>query len=141
MIKDRSYELLDHTADFGIRVAGKDAKELFEKAGLALFDLMVNPERVAVDNAREIAVAGSDWEDLMINWLRELLYLFVGEELVVKEIDVLSIQEDGLRARMGIGLFVSGETMCRHEIKAVTYHQIQVLAGPEKWSARIIFDA
>ncbi len=84
---------MDPTADCGIQVFGKDLKALFENAGMALFDLIADISLVKSGFEHSVQVSGSDWPDLMVNWLRELLYLWTGKELLVKEIEVLEISE------------------------------------------------
>jgi SHS2 domain-containing protein len=75
------YRLIDHTADFGIQVFGADAKELFSNAALAIFDLITEVGSLKELNSMDISISGEDWPDLMINWLRELLFLWNGKEL------------------------------------------------------------
>ncbi len=82
---------MDPTADCGIQVFGKDLKALFENAGIALFDLIADISLVKSGFEYPVQVSGSDWPDLMVNWLRELLYLWTGRELLGKEIKVLEI--------------------------------------------------
>ena len=39
----KDYELIEHTADVGIRISGNDLKELFIKAAQAMFDIICEP--------------------------------------------------------------------------------------------------
>ena len=135
-----SYRRVDPTADCGIQVWGKDLKSLFENAGLALFDLIADTQRVASGTECAIRVSGSDWADLMVNWLRELLYLWNGREWLVKEIEVTEILEFHLSARIRGEDFNAEKHRLNHEIKAVTYHRIQVGPHPDGWEAVVIFD-
>jgi SHS2 domain-containing protein len=72
------YKLIDHTADFGIHVYGADPEELFANAAEALFDVITEVEGLKDNDSCNITVSGNDWSDLMINWLREVLYLWNG---------------------------------------------------------------
>ena len=74
-----AYRLIEHTADAGIEVTAPDAQTLFIEAGRALCDLLAMAEGSCDGLAYEITLDGADWTDLMINWLRELLYLFNGK--------------------------------------------------------------
>lgn len=139
MLKKR-YRLIDHTADFGIHVFGADSKDLFVNAGLAMFDIITEIETLkSLDNHRLI-ITGADWSDLMVNWLRELLYLWACRNMLVKSIDILSISERHLDAAIIFDLYDPNHHEIENEIKAVTYHQIQVCSGPSGWEAKIIFD-
>jgi SHS2 domain-containing protein len=135
-----NYRRIDPTADCGIQVFGEDLKALFENAGQALFDLVADVSLVNPSVEYPVQVSGSDWPDLMVNWLRELLYFWTGKELLVKEIEVTEILEYQLSARLRIEAFNPKQHRLNHEIKAVTYHRIQVTKTPTGWEAIVVFD-
>ncbi len=135
-----TYRRMDPTADCGIQVFGEDLTALFENAGLALFDLIADISRINSGFEYPIQVSGSDWPDLMVNWLRELLYVWTGKELLVKEIEVTEILEYRLSATLRVEAFNAGKHRLNQEIKAVTYHRIQVTDTPTGWEAIVVFD-
>ena len=134
------YSLIDHTADLGIRVTAGSLNELFAEAVRALFSLLVRSNRHPRTEKRFIAVEGLDLEDLMVNWLREMLYLFNGKDKAVASVFVSSVETTLIRAEVELYEidFLRDEIL--EDIKAVTYHQIEV--GPLKhgFVARVIFD-
>ena len=134
------YRLIDHTADFGIHVAGKDPETLFANAAYALFDLITDIRILEGNNRKELTVTGADWPDLMINWLREILFLWNGKEILVKKADIISIFENKLSAAVFYDAYDPDRHAIKLEIKAVTYHQVQVTSGPSGWEGRVIFD-
>ena len=134
------YTLLDHTADLRIRVSGADPVDLFKNAGLALFDLITKPDRLKLREEIEVAVTGYDPADLMVNYLRELLYLWTGSEKLVKMIDILQISETSVSARVSADHYQPHRHTILHEIKAVTYHQIEVKRTADGWQAKVVFD-
>ena len=136
----KKYKLIDHTADFGIHVFGADPKELFANAAFATFDTLTEIDSLKSLKTTTLRVNGDDWSDLMINWLRELLYLWNGKELLVKKTRILALSENELSANVEFDPFDPGRHEIKIEIKAVTYHQIQVSSGPVGWEARVIFD-
>ena len=135
-----TYRLIDHTADFGIQVFGSDPQELFINAALALFDVITDMDELTGRYSCHIRTSGEDWSDLMINWLREILYLWNGKERLVKSIQILSLSEDKISAKIYFDAYVPDHHTIKTEVKAVTYHQIQVKSGPAGWEARVIFD-
>jgi len=136
----KTYHLIDHTADFGIQVFGTDSRELFSNAALALFDVITEMDALKGDNSCDITASGEDWSDLMINWLREILYLWNGREMLVKSVQVLSLSEHNISAKIYFDAYLPDRHTIKTEIKAVTYHQIQVKRSPSGWEAQIIFD-
>ncbi len=135
-----NYKLIDHTADFGLHVFGADPKDLFANAAHALFDVITEIGSLTGLGAENIRVTGDDWPDLMVNWLRELLFFWSGREMLVKTVDIQAISEHELSAKVSFDPYNSDQHTIKTEIKAVTYHQIQVDSGPSRWEAKIIFD-
>jgi protein archease len=134
------YELIDHTADFGIRVFGFSSRELFSNAAWALFDRLTETKAITGNDSCKITVFGDDWADLMVNWLREVLYLWNGKERLVKSVEILSLSEKKLSAKIYFDAYTPDRHIIKTEIKAVTYHQVYVKSGPFGWEAGIIFD-
>ena len=134
------YNLIDHTADFGIQVFGSDSQELFANAALALFDVITEMDVLTGRDSIKITASGEDWSDLMINWLREILYLWNGKEMLVKSVQILSLSENNISAKIYFDAYMPDRHTIKTEIKAVTYHQIQVKSSPSGWEAQIIFD-
>lgn len=134
------YTLIDHTADLGIKVKGKDLKDLFQNSGYALTHLLTDCEASKRLNPKKISIKGNDLEDLMVRWLGEILYLFDGEEQVVSFIKINSISEGSLHALLKTTPFDPLIHKYLREIKAVTYHQIEVIERDKIWEANIIFD-
>lgn len=135
-----NYRMIDHTADFGLEIWGADVAALFEEAANALFDLLVDPVKSKGGRAHTIDVTGDDWPDLMVNWLRELLYLFNGEERIVKGVNILVLEKTRIQATVTSENYAPRRHGLRNEIKAVTYHQIDVGPHQKEWRARVIFD-
>lgn len=164
--QNKKYRLINHTADLGIEVYGKELQELFSNAGFALFDIMTDISRVKETTERVITVEGNDLEQLMVNWLNDLLYLFDVEGLLFKRFEVQEVgnrsQESGVKesasqrletqdsrpadSRLNLKALIAGECYDpnRHiietAVKAATYHQIQVVKENSKWRAMIIID-
>ena len=134
------YETIDHTADFGIHVFGADAKDLFANAAFALFDLITDIDTLKGVNEHKIRITGYDWPDTMVNWLRELLYLWTCKEMLVKTTNISYLTEHELTARVNFDPYDPDRHEIKNEIKAVTYHQIQVEKGLLGWESKIIFD-
>ena len=134
------YEFIDHTADLGLHVFGRDPGDLFTTAALAMFDQIIDAKITSGDRKHRIRVTGADWADLMVNWLRELLYLWTVKELLLAAVDISSITESKLAAEITTRAFDAALHPIKNEIKAVTYHQIKVTQSATGWEAQVIFD-
>ena len=148
------YKEIEHTADIGVEIYGATLEELFQNAGYALFDTIVEARTIQPSVSRIVAVEGQDIEALLMNWLRELLYLCSVEQEVYGHFGVKNLScsgslpnchtPDSCTARMEA--IVKGEPLDsqKHrfetEIKAITYHQFAVTQSNTCWQARVIFD-
>ena len=140
-LKEKTFEILDHTADLGILVIGADLESLFQNAAHAMLQIMMDFQPERTGRTRNISVEAADLPDLMVHWLSEILYLFEGENQWVIGTKIHNITSVHLDAQIETIPFSS--IMHEHltEIKAVTYHQIEVLRdNAGVWKARIIFD-
>jgi SHS2 domain-containing protein len=134
------YQLIEHTADAGIKAFGSDMAELFANAALGMFEIIANLENVGAELERFIQVEATDREALLLTWLSELNYLFLTKQEIYKDFKIDEICDTKLLGR------VRGEKTDydRHEIyteiKAVTYHQLYVKQTARGWEAQVIFD-
>lgn len=134
------YKEFDHTADIGVDIYGSTLEDLFQNAGYALFDTIVNAAAITPAISRTVEITGDDPEMLLMNWLRELLYLCAVHQEVYAEFRIDALRTDALTAT------ISGEPLepekhdFHTEIKAITYHQFCVTHEHNFWQARVLFD-
>lgn len=136
----KPYEYLEHTADIGLRAYGKNAKEAFENAALGMFGLITDLDKVKEVISFEVSAEAGDREELLVEWLNELIYLFEAEGVLFKRFEIYDWDEEFyLKARV----FGEKVDLNRHEIalqvKACTYHMLKV-GGNDQWVAQVIFD-
>jgi SHS2 domain-containing protein len=134
------YIILNHTADLGVEIKGVSLIDLFKNAGMSLLYIMFGTSQVEGTQHKEISIQGNDLADLMVRYLSELLYLFEGEKLVVDLINIEFISPKKLRGSLRLSPFDPSSHKIIREIKAVTYHQIEVTDRNGLWTARVIFD-
>lgn len=134
------YRITDHTADLGVVLTARGGPALYALAARALFEQVVDSKRVEAREQREVAVAGGDPADLMVNWLRELLYLWHGHRLLVARVEITALDATHLRATLGCDRYDPRRHEILAEIKAVTYHRARVEEGPGGWRGEVVFD-
>ncbi len=140
-MEDKPYEIFDHTADVGVIVHGKRIEELFEKAAYAMFDIITNADRVEPVGKYRVQVKSPTLEDLFVDFLSELLYVFSTEFFVMCDFNVRIRKEDEEYILNGIALgepFDKDKHGIKIEVKAVTYHELEV--NLEKGYAKVLFD-
>lgn len=132
------HEVLEHTADVGVRAWGDSMEETFEQAAWGLVDVAgvrgEGPRR-----RREIAVSGVDPGALLVDFLNELILVFDTEAASVAAITVRGVTDTDLEAE--VELVASS---CEAEgvgVKAATYHQLRVERRPAGgFEARVFLD-
>jgi SHS2 domain-containing protein len=136
------YEIIDHTADIGIRVEGASLEELFIAAAEAMVDLTVRQKRTFIPSIEvPIAIEAPAVDQLFVRWLSELLFVFESRKLVLTKFWIDRIDEQHLEAAAKGLKFDETRHEQRLAIKAVTYHKLSVAKAPDgRWKAEVIFD-
>ncbi len=134
------YETFDHTADLGIVVTASSEAELFQNAAFAVFDIITLIERVNPLETRIVSARGESPDDLLVNYLREILYLYNGGHWLLRAAQVVALDDQSVEAEIVGEPYRQDKHEIRKEIKAVTYHQAEVSKTAAGWRAKVIFD-
>lgn len=134
------YETFEHTADVGLRMRASDLDGLFEEAARALFAVIVaNPEAIRPVQQVTIQLSGSRLDDLLFDWLAELLYLLDTRHLLFHQFEV-HVNDTSLTATAhGEPIDPNRHTLAQ-EVKAITYHGLKVEPAGNAWLAEVIVD-
>ncbi|MDI6821910.1 MAG: archease [Actinomycetota bacterium] len=136
----KHFEVLDHTADIGLKAYGTTLKEAFENAAMGMFSIMTDLDKVQPKETFEVDITAEDRETLLVEWLNELLYLFDAERVLFSRFEITDWDE-----RYFLKATLQGERidLDRHDIeiqiKACTYHMLKVERN-ETWMVQVIFD-
>jgi len=77
------YKVIDDlTSDVLFEAYGNDLKELFENSAAALSSVVCDIEKVEKQKSFSVELKGESVEDLMINWLQEIIALVDTEEIL-----------------------------------------------------------
>jgi SHS2 domain-containing protein len=133
------YEVLSHTADTGVLVRGATVTELFENAAFALFDLMFGiADREGAERV-EVEVAATTIEQLLVDWLSDLLFEAETRDLAFCRFEIEKIGDGRVKGRAS-GIPSAELELVGPPIKAVTYHGLAIEELPDGLSARVVFD-
>ena len=131
------FEILEHTADVGVRSWGPSIEETFRQATLGLLDI-VGAWKPGRGSPEDIEVEARDLGGLLVDWLGEVLYLQEVRDVVVSAVTVDEIT-DG-RARGSIELVERPVEIEGTAVKAITYHQLSVEPRGVGWVATVFLD-
>lgn len=133
----RPYEILEHTADIGLRAHGSTLEEALLNMARGMMALVVpEPERVLAREERKVEAGAASLEGLLVAWLSELVYVVDAERFLPAEIEPPRVVREPAAERQperwSISARVRGERLdpARHvlgtEIKGVSYHLLKV---------------
>jgi SHS2 domain-containing protein len=138
-----AYQFFDHTGDIGVTLTGRTVDELFASAAAAFTDSITPLDRVEPRRPEELDVAAPELDLLLVDFLSELLYRFDTRSWLTREAQVEIRERDGGWELQGT-LLGEKHDPARHDvrvlIKAVTYHQLQVVERAGVWTADVVFD-
>lgn len=135
------FEILEHTADVGIKAEAVDLPGVFEQAALGLLDIIGTwaPDRRATEQV-EVDVEADDPGALLVDWLGEILYVHDSRDAVVTSLDMTGATPRRAAARVGIAPREEDSYEGGTQVKAITYHRLAVEEGPGGWSATVYVD-
>lgn len=136
----KRYRILTRSSDLAIKVFGKSQEELFANSAFALFDLMTDVDKIEVQERLPLEVEGVDRDDLMVNWMRELLYLYQGSGYLLKEFKVLEAKESCVRGEVSGEKYNPDRHEIRREFRSVVFHQSRMEKTGDQWTAQVIFE-
>jgi len=135
------YELFEHTADLGLRVRAPDLDALFREAAEGFFAMLVEGDAPSAGEERtfRFELDAPRRDDLLFDWLNELLYTFDTTGCVLGGFEV-RVQGPRLEATARGAPLEEGKRGLLREVKAITYHGLKVEPEGDGWLAEVIVD-
>ena len=134
------FRTIDHTADLAIVAGAPDLAALFDRCAAGMTSLLAEGEPPRAVIAHPITAAGGDLPELLVDFLRQVLWLHVSTGFLYADARFERLEPVALAAVVrGERLDPVRHTLVR-EIKAVTYHALEVTTEPGDCRARVVFD-
>ena len=132
-----AFEEIEHTADRALRIYGSNLGELLLNAVRGMNSLMGT--ELTPGSARQektVVLDALDAESLLVEWLSELAYWAETELLVFNEFDIECVSPTHLTTK------IRGARVAHLEkhIKAVTYHNLEIVRTDRGLAATVVFD-
>lgn len=135
----KKYEVLEHTADLKIKVSGQDLSGLFINAALAVAEQQksdIRKQKLEKEEWESLEIKSSDLNSLLVDWLNEILSRSDLNKKVYTLFKIEEFSENHLQAKIA-GQKVDQKQI---EIKAATYHGLEIKKVNNHWEAVVIFD-
>ena len=136
---EKDFEIIEHTADAGIRAYGSDMREAFANTAKGLFSLITELDDVIEAEYRDVELTAPDQENLLVEWLNELIYLFDAENILFKRFDITQITSTQIKARSYGEKVDSSRHKLKTGVKAATYHMLKI-ERDNGCKAEVLFD-
>ncbi len=138
---DSPFRVIEHTADVGLEVWGRDFEEFFMNCAAGFFHL-IQKSAAPVGNvvSYTVTIEEKSPDMLFYGFLQELNYIHQSERFIFGSITIDSVSEKRISA------VVYGETYNPNvhelilEIKAVTLHGLEAVKTRNGWRGKVLFD-
>lgn len=136
--EESGFREVDHTADVEIEVWGTDKTSLFEKAAQGMYHLshIREKEHTPETAAHSFQLNERDLESLLVAFLSELLFYLETEQLKFEKFTLEFEEDHSLRAQLE-GFQIAG---LDRDIKAVTFHELDIKRTGTGWIVNVVFD-
>jgi len=129
-----------HTADLALEVEGTSEVDLFTSAAEGLYRAIVRGRLKDRGLHHRVARSAADVEELLVGFLSELLYLYATQAFLAARIEITRWSEQEIEAELVGEAFDPRRHEALRDIKAVTYHGLEVVRQGDRWRATIIMD-
>ncbi len=138
-----SYKQIDHTADIAFEVSGESLEELFKAAYKAWLNSVIHETTFSQSENKKIELNSFSIEQLLVDFLSELNFNLFTKKWLCYSVDDLSIGKKEADWSLSAGLTgnnISSEIHLKHEIKAITFHQMNIKKSGKVFSTFLVFD-
>ena len=132
-----AFKEIEHTADRALRIYGSDLQELLLNAAGGMNSLLVRQYNASSQQEKKsVDLDAMDTESLLVEWLSELAYWAETELLVFHKFDLHSVSPTHVKAT----IYGNRVAQLDNHIKAVTYHNLEIIQTDEGLTATVVFD-
>ena len=126
MGREHRFEIIEHTADFGVIGKGRTMAEAFENAAFGMFSIVADLDKYQPTKQQSITVVGTDDVALLERFLSSLLVIFDGDLLLPLDFEITEISMGRLTCWISTRPIADDVEWFGPTVKAVTFHQMAV---------------
>ncbi len=128
-------------ADIAFEAESDSVNGLFESSALAVSDIMVDPETLRSDTTKKVRISSEDLDRLLYDFLTEIIVVKDVDSLLFREIEVeVAADQKSLEATMKGEPIDRDRHLLRNDVKAVTMHMFGVSRVGGLWKATVVLD-
>ena len=137
------FRYLDHVTDLVIEASGSTIENAFVNSARGLVNVMFEINNVSPTLETLIEATGHDMNNLLYNWLEQVLLLMLVDRIVTSVFKVNIFENQGMFSIKGaavgeqIDLYKHGYKV---EIKGITYHEMEIMKQSGGVTIRFMLD-
>jgi len=139
--RQKTFEYIDHPADIGLRIYGKNLPSLFKNAAIAIYDVIGPSFSNKKQNIyrKQIVLTANSVEELLVSFLNEILFFAFGSHVIFQHFLIKIIKNNG---ETTLECDMAGKKFAhiKREVKAVTYHRVKIIKKDKYIVTDIIVD-
>ena len=129
-------------ADAAFQAEAENIEELFQTCAQATFEVMADTKTIEHKYKEDVELVGENLEELLFDWLAELIYLKDVKSMLFSKFDINIQKKNGYSLAASIWGEQADQKKhkVRVDVKAVTYHLLEVKRTDNRWTAKVILD-
>jgi protein archease len=139
-----NYQTIDHTADIAIEISGNSLEDLFQTAYQAWYETVLGHARCLSQVKKRKKLQAFSPEELLVNFVSELNFWLMVKKWIVARIEKLELSEEN--GQLTLKVIATGQSFdpekheLQAEVKAVTFHQLEIKQRGNNLYTRLVFD-
>lgn len=133
--QDTGFLELEHTADWSLFVWAKDLENLFRQAALGmnmLSGVVLDPDACIT---KQLSLEAGDHETLLVDFLSELVFLAEEVRVGVRDLNLMLTGN-----KLFVEFLACPIEKQEKEIKAVTFHNLEISLVENRYETTLVFD-
>ncbi|MCK5449248.1 archease [Candidatus Pacearchaeota archaeon] len=134
------YNFLEHTADVKFRIESPTLEEMFSSSADALNETIRGNIKILEQKEKNFEIEGKDLEELLYNFLEELLFLLDTENFLISKIKDIKIDLENKKLKCVATGDKAENYKFTNDVKAITYHEMFIKEKNGKFICEVTLD-
>ncbi len=142
MTENNNYEYFETTADIGVTACGESLENAFINSALGTMNLITSINQIKPKITKKVEIKSEDIYGLLYDWITELLILLDSDFFIASEYDIIITKNNEyiLTGNITGDIYNTDLYNYKTEVKAITYHNMDIKKIGDKYKLNFILD-
>lgn len=142
MNENNNYEYFETTADIGVTACGESLENAFINSALGTMNLITSINQIKPKITKKVEIKSEDIYGLLYDWITELLILLDSDFFIASEYDIKITKNNEyiLTGNITGDIYNTDLYNYKTEVKAITYHNMDIKKIGDKYKLNFILD-